>query len=446
MAVAIAVGLLGMAIGAAAPLAGAVPRPSFQVSISYTPSVSDPFQVSFSTTVLPGTPTGYAWNFGDGNYLNGSGAGFASPSHRYGGPGAYTVVLTVSEGTATAQQSVVVTLTPQPLAVTIQASNRSGTAPLEVTFVAVATGGTGTYPSFLWSFGTLGSGSGPTVSYSFVTPGSYRVAINVTDSAGHSAVAAVIVNVTAGGAPPPEPPAAIDADLLIGLGLGAIAGAVAGGLVIGRWEGRRRRREEPTDEPSAKAVAPAAPTVEGPAPSGAPDAPRGPATAETGDRAASVLSTAPPEGPYGVASTPRPAEGLSPAPADAGPEARGAPTAARPGAPLVSREALRLSQRIVLHLARQGVLGPDEVAPLGFSQPGMSVALGVRQNALTNVLRRLVAAGVLSEDVRHVRGQPRRLKVYRLTPRGEELARDLRRHPPPTPNAGGRSPPAGGGA
>lgn len=87
-----------------------------------------------------------------------------------------------------------------------------------------------------------------------------------------------------------------------------------------------------------------------------------------------------------------------------------------------------MSQRIVLHLAGLGTLGADEVATLGFTQIGMSESLGVRQNALTNVLRRLVAAGIVSEDVRHVSGQPRRLKVYRLTSRGEALAKDLRRH------------------
>ncbi|MCI4340422.1 MAG: hypothetical protein L3J73_04055 [Thermoplasmata archaeon] len=92
----------------------------------------------------------------------------------------------------------------------------------------------------------------------------------------------------------------------------------------------------------------------------------------------------------------------------------------------VAPEALRVSQRIVLHLAGLGTLGHDEVAPVGFTQIGMSEVLGVRQNALTNVLRRLVAADVVTEDTRHVRGQPRRLKVYRLTSRGEALARDLR--------------------
>jgi DNA-binding MarR family transcriptional regulator len=76
---------------------------------------------------------------------------------------------------------------------------------------------------------------------------------------------------------------------------------------------------------------------------------------------------------------------------------------------------------------RQGALGPYEVAPVELCQLGIVRALDVRQSALTKVLTRLVAAGVLATDRRHVEGQPRRLKVYQLTPLGESLARDLRR-------------------
>jgi len=93
----------------------------------------------------------------------------------------------------------------------------------------------------------------------------------------------------------------------------------------------------------------------------------------------------------------------------------------------VARETLRLSQRVVLQIYRQGALGPHEVAPVELCQLGLVGSLGVRQSALTKVLTRLVAAGVLATDRRHVEGQPRRLKVYQLTPLGESLARDLRR-------------------
>ena len=101
----------------------------------------------------------------------------------------------------------------------------------------------------------------------------------------------------------------------------------------------------------------------------------------------------------------------------------------RPGAArrVVDPELLGISARIVLHLARLGRIGPEEVAPPGATQAGIVRALGVDQDSLTKVLGRLVGGGALSESLGHVQGVPRRLKVYRLTALGEELARDLRR-------------------
>ncbi|MFY9717741.1 MAG: PadR family transcriptional regulator [Thermoplasmata archaeon] len=92
--------------------------------------------------------------------------------------------------------------------------------------------------------------------------------------------------------------------------------------------------------------------------------------------------------------------------------------------------------RIILHLAALGRLGSDDVASVGFTQGGMIDSLGIRQGTLTKVISRLEAAGVLESDTRHVSGRPRRLKVYRLTGRGESVARDLR-HPSLRPTTAG---------
>ena len=108
-------------------------------------------------------------------------------------------------------------------------------------------------------------------------------------------------------------------------------------------------------------------------------------------------------------------------------------------AELLQRERLRLSQRVVLHLAAQGRLYDDEIATPAFTQAGMSEALMVGQSPLSNILRRLVLGGVLAEDVRHVRGRPKRLRVYRLTTMGEALAAELRRRG--TTPVGGTAPP-----
>src|SRR5208282_2021853 len=102
-----------------------------------------------------------------------------------------------------------------------------------------------------------------------------------------------------------------------------------------------------------------------------------------------------------------------------------APPTPRPAA----SEGVGLARRVISHLSRLGRIGPDDVAPVGFTQQGMAAALAVRQGTLVKVLQRLRAADVLTVDRRHVSGMDRRLNVYRLTSLGESVARDLR-HPP----------------
>jgi len=114
--------------------------------------------------------------------------------------------------------------------------------------------------------------------------------------------------------------------------------------------------------------------------------------------------------------------GLSTAPVDP-------PESSEPGSSLASEDdpepAVQVSHRVLLHLYRQGRLSGDEVAPRARSQAGMIESLRVRQGTLAGVLQRLEAAGVVSAETAHVRGGPRRVKVYRLTDRGLQLAREL---------------------
>ena len=120
----------------------------------------------------------------------------------------------------------------------------------------------------------------------------------------------------------------------------------------------------------------------------------------------------------------------------------------RPGTDVVSSRlspGADTSGRVIAHLSSLGRLGNDDVGQLGFTQKGMSGALAIRQGTLTKVLSRLEAARVIEVDKRHVRGQPRRLKVYRLTPLGESVARELR-HPRSAPTARFEQRPAAGRA
>jgi DNA-binding PadR family transcriptional regulator len=100
----------------------------------------------------------------------------------------------------------------------------------------------------------------------------------------------------------------------------------------------------------------------------------------------------------------------------------------------VAEPTLQLSHRVVLHIFAHGTLHPGEVAPRSLCQSGMQEALDARQGALAGVLQRLEAAGIVECETGHVREVERRVKFYRLTPRGESLARQLRsrpRDPPP---------------
>ena len=135
----------------------------------------------------------------------------------------------------------------------------------------------------------------------------------------------------------------------------------------------------------------------------------------------SPLPTAPPSPPPGPATPtitapePPPAEVAGPTEASSAPPRRPA-----------SKEAVRLSQRVILHVYSMGNLPPGAVAPPGRCQAGIGEALGITQGGLAAVLRRLEAAGILTAERGHVQGRDRRLKIYRLSSRGLEVARELR--------------------
>lgn len=396
--------LLLLALGV--EIHGEAAASGFGTSLSATPASGFvPLLVSFSVTVLSGSATSYNWTFGDGTYLNGSLGAYATPYHRYDTVGLFNASVAVHEGNLVSSSSLLVHVYAAPLTATIVAQPLSGFAPLTVDFVGSAAGGTGTYSLFNWSFGDGGVGSGLSLRYEFLRSGDFRVFFNVTDSSGTRSTAAIWLNVS----PPVTVPTTKSSPRP--LPLAWVGGGLAVGFVVAFttafWV-HRRRRAPPTPlalSPPSIASSPSFTENGSMPPSGPP-----PPTIGSGVEAPAPLELSP--GPP-KATVPTP----SVAPV-AGPRGEGA-----------SREVLRLSQRIVIHLSELGRLGPDDVAPLGFSQLGMAERLQVKQNALTNVLRRLVAAGVLSEDVRHVRGRPRRLKVYRLTGRGEALARELRRPP-----------------
>lgn len=92
----------------------------------------------------------------------------------------------------------------------------------------------------------------------------------------------------------------------------------------------------------------------------------------------------------------------------------------------VPPERIRLSLRIMTHLAQVGPLGSDDVARPESTQQGIARALSVTQGAVSKIIGPLVAAEVVRKERLHVRGQNRRVKVYFLTVRGDRLAAQIR--------------------
>jgi DNA-binding MarR family transcriptional regulator len=110
------------------------------------------------------------------------------------------------------------------------------------------------------------------------------------------------------------------------------------------------------------------------------------------------------------------------------------PTPARPAPEGVENPA-RLTHQLLRHLAGLPRLLPGELATRSYTQAGMAARLGAGQSAVSRILRRLVAAGVVTAETRHIRDGDRRVRVYLLTDRGERLGRALREMPK-TPEMG----------
>jgi hypothetical protein len=359
------------------------PAAPFTIALTVAPSEGPaPLLVGFSVVVTGGTPTAADWSFGDGSYLNSSGPADLDPGHIYAIGGAYEVLVQVWEGTSSALTSATVEALGNSLGVRVLDAPGNGTAPLTVEFQGLVTGGTGTYPDLNWSFGDGAHASGTTVSHTFVQAGNYNVTLRAVDSAGDVGLGGALVRVTgasSGGLG--SLPSSVWLYLIpVGLAAGAFAAVIAV---------RRRRSSAP-----------------------------------------------PPAGVYGgfvsgagtdPADLPEP--GLPAAPTDAGAAASAVSLEAEtPGGRPDPR---RVTREVVVFLYRLGRVAPDDLPTSDWTQSGIGERLAIPQNVLSNVLRRLEAAGVVTSLTEHVHGRPRRVKTYYLTSAGERLARGFLR-PAPT--------------
>jgi PKD repeat protein len=164
-----------------------------------------PLKVHF-TSVTTGEPTSYFWVFEPQSSSDWNSHHSVTASHTFQNPGLYDISLTVTNSVGsssidephyitvlasptdkpipnpTPELTLTPTQTQKPVASFI-ADATSGNAPLAVTFTDTSTGGVP--KSRNWNFGdSFYSEDGPTITHTFTKPGTYTVALTVTNDAG----------------------------------------------------------------------------------------------------------------------------------------------------------------------------------------------------------------------------------------------------------------------
>lgn len=182
--------------------------------ITYNPDAGqEPLTVTFSgadSSDPDGEITGYSWNFGDPDYIDGGTAFGAEVQHTYESEGVFDVTLTVSDNGAVPlqdQETVqVVVGNTRPTAV-IQVDHDTGYYPLTVHFDGSGSSDVDgdSIASYLWDFDTGDQTYGPQMSYTFNEAGTYNVKLTVTDDGVPplTGEATKTINVTE---PPPNAP------------------------------------------------------------------------------------------------------------------------------------------------------------------------------------------------------------------------------------------------
>jgi PKD repeat protein len=355
---------------------------ALQATASATPEVgSAPLTVAFQANATGGTPPyNYSWAFGDGGMAFGD-----APSHTYVSPGNFTAALTIRDADSwEVDRGFPIDVEAPPLRSTIQATP-VGIGTLEVHFAATTTGGIPPY-SYLWSIGSPDRSSTPEFNLTFAGPGTYAVELATSDHRGTIAYTFANVTVSAPGSGTASSCTGLfgacgfaEDELLIGF---VVAVLVVVALVV---LFARRRRSDPPGPP---------PTLTPPPPS------PGPAAAVN-----VPPSTAAPSGPVAP---------LTSAEVAAVAAVRSEPSDGAAGS---------ISDRLLVRLYDLGRPDPNAPVPDGFTQDGLAAALGTVQSGIARSLLRLEEAGMIASEVAHVPNRVRRVKVYRLSPRGESEVR-----------------------
>lgn len=145
-----------------------------------------------------GSVVGWRWEFGDGQA-----AVERNPDHTYAEAGSYTVSLVVTDDAgATAEATRAITLSGEAQNAAPTASFTVGCDALQCDFVDTSSDPDGTIVGWTWDFGDGTTLSNQSSSHEFPAPGTYVVALTVTDDHGATGSGAQSVTVTVGNAPP----------------------------------------------------------------------------------------------------------------------------------------------------------------------------------------------------------------------------------------------------
>ena len=146
------------------------------------------------TDTSTGSPTSWAWNFGDGNISSDP-----NPAHTYTTAGTYTVALTVSRDGGPASTKTGQQIDVKPVA-GFTAGTTRGNAPFAVQFTDASTGNPDTHS---WDFGDGATSSDPNPAHTYTTAGTYTVALTVTGGGqAHTEVKAAYITAVDPGVPP----------------------------------------------------------------------------------------------------------------------------------------------------------------------------------------------------------------------------------------------------
>jgi PKD repeat protein len=177
-----------VAAGALGTFSVAVLQFTAAVSASPNPQlIGQPIQ--FGAAAAGVGPLTYTWDFGDGTTGTGS-----SISHVYPVKGAYTVVLTVTDGNG---QTITATLVANAVPLVFTSGPSATPNPISpnqvVQFAAVANGAQPVV--YDWNFGDGTTGSGTNPSHVYAAPGTYVVTVVATDANGLKVSSTLTINV-----------------------------------------------------------------------------------------------------------------------------------------------------------------------------------------------------------------------------------------------------------